>query len=57
MVVGGRGIHMSQIWKLGYRPAEDLGANAKTTGEVLTARKSINNDKGDVENTIQVLVE
>jgi hypothetical protein len=38
-------------------PAEDLGANARATGEVLTAEQSSNNDKGDVENTIQVLAE
>jgi hypothetical protein len=28
------------------------GANARATGEVLTAEQSCNNDKGDVENTI-----
>jgi hypothetical protein len=38
-------------------PAEDLIANARATGEVLTAEQSSNNDKGDVENTIQVLAE
>jgi hypothetical protein len=32
-----------------------LSANARATGEVLTAEQSSNNDKGDVENTIQVL--
>jgi hypothetical protein len=36
-------------------PAEDLSANARATGEVLTVEQSSNNDKGDVENTIQVL--
>jgi hypothetical protein len=34
-----------------------LGANARATGEVLTAEQSSNNDKGDEENTIQVLAE
>ena len=38
-------------------PAEDLSANARATGEVLTAEQPSNNDKGDVENTIQVLAE
>jgi hypothetical protein len=38
-------------------PAEDLGANARATGEVLAVEQSSNNDKGDVENTIQVLAE
>jgi hypothetical protein len=38
-------------------PAADLGANARATGEVLTVEQSSNNDKGDVENNIQVLAE
>jgi hypothetical protein len=38
-------------------PAADLGANAIATGEVLAAEQSSNNDKGDVENTTQVLAE
>jgi hypothetical protein len=38
-------------------PAEDLGVNARATGEVLTVEQSSSNDKGDVENTIQVLAE
>jgi hypothetical protein len=38
-------------------PAADLGANARATGEVLAVEQSSNNDKGDVENTIQVLAE
>jgi hypothetical protein len=38
-------------------PAGDLSANARATGEVLTVEQSSNNDKGDVENTIQVLAE
>jgi hypothetical protein len=38
-------------------PVEDLGANARATGEVLTAEQASNNDKGDVENTTQVLAE
>jgi hypothetical protein len=32
-------------------PAEELSANARATGEVLTVEQSSNNDKGDVENT------
>jgi hypothetical protein len=36
---------------------EDLSANARATGEVLTAEQHSNNDKGDVKNTIQVLAE
>jgi hypothetical protein len=31
--------------------------NARATGEVIAAWQSSNNDKGDVENTIQVLAE
>jgi hypothetical protein len=38
-------------------PAGDLGANARATGEVLAAEQPSNNDKGDVENTTQVLAE
>jgi hypothetical protein len=38
-------------------PPEDLGVNARATGVVLAAEQSSNNDKGDVENTIQVLAE
>jgi len=43
--------------RLAGLPAADLGANARATGEVLAAQQSSNNDKGDVENTIQVLAE
>jgi hypothetical protein len=35
----------------------ELSANARATGEVLKVEQPINNDKGDVENTIQVLAE
>jgi hypothetical protein len=35
----------------------ELRANARATGEVLTAEQPSNNDKGGVENTIQVLAE
>ena len=35
----------------------ELSANARATGEVLTAEQHSNNDKGDVKNTIQVLAE
>jgi hypothetical protein len=39
-------------------PAADLGANARAAGgEVLAVEQSSNNDKEDVENTIQVLAE
>jgi hypothetical protein len=38
-------------------PAEDLGANARATGEVLAVEQYSNNDKGDVENTTQVVAE
>jgi hypothetical protein len=38
-------------------PPEDLSANARATGEVLAVEQSSNNDKGDVENTTQVLAE
>ena len=38
-------------------PPEDQGVNARATGEVLAAQQSSNNDKGDVENTFQVLAE
>ena len=39
------------------RRESELSANARATGEVLTVEQSSNNDKGDVENTIQVLAE
>jgi hypothetical protein len=38
-------------------PPEDQGVKARATGEVLAAEQPSNNDKGDVENTIQVLAE
>jgi hypothetical protein len=38
-------------------PAADLGANARATGEVLAVWQYSNNDKGDVENTTQLLAE
>jgi hypothetical protein len=57
----GCGIHISFICHISNLeaglPAEDLGANARATGEVLTVEQSSNNDKGDVESTIQVLAE
>jgi hypothetical protein len=36
---------------------EDQGVNARATGEVVAAEQPSNNDKGDVENTFQVLAE
>jgi len=38
-------------------PEEYHGINARATGEVVAAEQPSNNDKGDVENTFQVLAE
>jgi hypothetical protein len=38
-------------------PPEDQGVKARATGEELAVEQSSNNDKGDVENTTQVLAE
>jgi hypothetical protein len=39
-------------------PPEDQGVNTRATGEVVAVEQSSNNDnKGDVENTFQVLAE